>query len=72
VDARERKRTERQRRRAARLQWSPRLSLASRVARFMNTFAALIVFLALWFLYFTGREGLSAEPPAVGIEGPVG
>jgi len=38
----------------------------------MNTFAALIVFLALWFLYFTGREGLSAEPPRVGVDRPVG
>lgn len=34
--------------------------------------AALFVFLALWFLYFSGREGLSAEPPVVEVEGRVG
>ena len=53
----------------SRLLHGARPTLSGRALRFLNgPGAALIVFLALWFLYFTGREGLSAEPPKVQFE----
>jgi hypothetical protein len=72
VSAGSRKKQERQRKRMSRLLHGRRPSLLGRLLwLWKKGGAALFLFLALWFA-LAGRNGLSAEPPAVGVEGRVG
>jgi hypothetical protein len=72
MHAAEEKKRERLWRQAAEDRRRKPLTLSEGLRQFGNRYGLYVLIVALAVLAFAGRDGLSAEPPAVGIEGRVG